>query len=139
MCGYRLNDWNTMPMWRRIALRSTPGAMMLDAVDHDMAGRRLLQPVAAAQQRALARARRADDEDELLRRDREVDALEDLDLPKRLAEAADVEDRLRLGHFMLRAAHAKALKPAQCRPRAYRRRLPPSGSYLQFIGCGVGS
>ena len=40
----------------------------------DRAAGRLLQPVAAAQQRALARARRPDDEHELPRRDGKVDA-----------------------------------------------------------------
>jgi hypothetical protein len=40
---------------------------------------RLLQPVAAAQQRRLARARGADDEDQLALRHRKVDALQHLE------------------------------------------------------------
>ena len=57
-------------------------AVKHDAIDADLAGRRLLEVVHAAQQRALARTGRADDDDDFLLLDREVDALEHLDVAK---------------------------------------------------------
>src|ERR1700726_3087294 len=70
----------------------------VDAVDPDGAARRLLKPVAAAQQRALARPRRSDDEDELLRRDAEIDSAQHLDVMEALAQPADLEDRRGSAH-----------------------------------------
>ena len=64
----------------------------IDAVDADRPAVRLLEPVAAAQERALAGARRADHEDELLRGDREVDPLQHLERAEALLKAAHVED-----------------------------------------------
>ena len=61
---------------------STVSLVKNDAIDADLAGRRLLEVVHAAQQRALARTGRADDDDDFLLLDREVDALEHLDVAK---------------------------------------------------------
>jgi hypothetical protein len=65
----------------------------VDAVDHDPAGRRLLQPVQTAQQRRLARARRPDHEHELALGHRQVDALQYVKGAEVLVQAARVDDR----------------------------------------------
>ena len=57
-------------------------AVEYDTVDADLAGGRLFEVVHAAQQRALARAGRPDDDDDFLLLDCEVDALEHLDVTK---------------------------------------------------------
>ena len=82
--------------------------MMSTPSTPDRAAGRLLEPVAAAQQRALARARRADDEDQLLRHDREIDAAQHLDVVERLAQAADVEDGVPRGGVMTARRGARA-------------------------------
>ena len=53
-----------------------------DAIDADFAGSRLFEVVHAAQQRALARAGRPDNDDDLFLLNCEVDALEHLDVTK---------------------------------------------------------
>ena len=73
-----------------------PRVEHVDAVHHHRAGGRLLQSVEAAQQGRLARARRADDEDELALGDREVDALQDMERAEMLVEAARLDNQL---HF----------------------------------------
>ena len=61
-----------MPNWRRITRRfPLPGD--LDAVVKHLAFARLDQPVDAAKQRRLAGAARAEDDEELARRDVDVD------------------------------------------------------------------
>jgi ABC-type cobalamin/Fe3+-siderophores transport system ATPase subunit len=64
----------------------------VDAVDHDRAGGGFLQPVEAAQQGRLARARRADHEHQLAIGDVEIDALQDVQLPEVLVDAAGFDD-----------------------------------------------
>ena len=91
MCGKRLKAWKTMPMRRRIRLTSTPARGDLVAFDDDPAGVDRLQQVDAAQQRRLARARRPDEADDLVLRDGEVDAAQDLDGAERLVQALDPE------------------------------------------------
>ena len=63
------------------------------AIDGDLAGGDVLQPGDHAQQRALAAARGADEDDELAVGDFEVDAMHDLDLAERLFHAAKAEAR----------------------------------------------
>src|SRR5205807_9841006 len=64
----------------------------VDTVDDDRAAGRLFEPIAATQQRALARAGRADDEHEFLRRDGKIDAAQNFGLAETLAQAANGED-----------------------------------------------
>ena len=64
----------------------------IDAVNDNGPAARLLQPVEAAQQRALARTRRADNEHELLRRHRQIDALEHIRPAEGFAQAPHVEE-----------------------------------------------
>ena len=71
-CGNRLNDWNTMPSRRRSVLVE-PGRRDVDAVEQDAAVVDRLEQVDAAQQRRLARARRADEAHDLVVVDVEVD------------------------------------------------------------------
>ena len=59
----------------------------------DVAGGDVLQPGDHAQQRRLAAAGRADEDDELAVGDLEVDAVHDLDLAERLFHAAKAEAR----------------------------------------------
>ena len=56
------------------------------------AGGRLLQPVQAAQQGRLARARRADDEHQLALGHHQVDALQDVKGAEMLVDAARLDD-----------------------------------------------
>ena len=71
----QLKLWNTMPTSRRSALRSTPGPADAVALQADLAALDRLQAVDAAQQRRLAAARGADQADDLMLLDVEVDAL----------------------------------------------------------------
>ena len=72
-CGNRLNCWNTMPTSRRIASIALDVVGQLDPVDDDLAALEVLERVDAADQRRLARARGAADDDALAARDLEVD------------------------------------------------------------------
>ena len=78
-----------MPTCWRSLRRSVAGSLTTVAVDDDRAGLDRLEPVDAAQQRALARAGAADDGDDLARLDRERDAVEHgVASPKRLMTSA---------------------------------------------------
>ena len=59
------------------------------ALDDDPAGVDRLEQVDAAQERGLARARRADEADDLVLGDHEVDPAQDLELAERLVQALD--------------------------------------------------
>ena len=63
------------------------------AVEEDPAGVDRLEQVDAAQQRRLAGARRADQADDLVRGDFQVDPAQDRDLVERLVEALDADGR----------------------------------------------
>ena len=63
------------------------------AVDEDLAAGDLLEPGDHPQQRRLAAARRADEDDELAVLDVKVDAVDDLDRAEALDDAAKVEAR----------------------------------------------
>src|SRR5262249_59802004 len=69
----------------------------VDAVDMNRAAGRLLEAIAATQQRALARSGGPDDEHELLRQHREIDAAQHLEMTEALAQAAYFEDWPALG------------------------------------------
>ena len=88
MCGKRLYDWNTIPMRRRTRLTSTPGAGDLLALQLDPAGVDRLEQVDAAQQRRLAGAGRADQADDLVLGELEVDPAQHLELAEGLVEPA---------------------------------------------------
>ena len=91
MCGKRLNAWKTMPIRRRMRLMSTPWAVISSPstmIRPDIDG---LQQVDAAEQRGLAGARRADEAHDLVLRDGEVDAAQDLERAERLVQALDPE------------------------------------------------
>ena len=60
--------------------------------DEDLARRRRLEQVDAAQQGGLARAGRPDDADDLARVDVQVDVLEHLELPEGLVQVPDRDD-----------------------------------------------
>ena len=79
MCGNRLNAWKTMPI-------AAPDAVDVDALggdllalDDDPPGVDRLEQVDAAQQRRLAGPGRADEADDLVLGDVEVDAAQDLE------------------------------------------------------------
>src|SRR6266542_38837 len=75
-----------MPIWRRIALMSVPA-------ESTSTPSKWTEPADAPEQRALARAGRPDDEDELLGTDPEVDPLQDMERAEVLVQPDDVEDR----------------------------------------------
>ncbi len=85
------------------------------AVDLDQAAGRLLEEGDAAEQRRLARARRADDAGDLAARRREVDAVEDAGLAEGLGEAADADGR---GGRRAHANRYLARRRSAVRPRA---------------------
>ena len=62
------------------------------AVHDDAPGLQRLEQVDAAEQRRLARARRADEADDLVLADDEVDALQDLEVAEGLRDALDAHD-----------------------------------------------
>ena len=68
----------------------------VDAVDRDVAGRRAVERAHDLQQRRLARARRAEDRDELAAGDVEVDAAQRVDVPGVLLD--DAAQRHEVGH-----------------------------------------
>ena len=74
MCGNRLKAWNTMPIRRRIAVDLDAGGGDLLVADEDPAGVDRLEQVDAAQERRLAAPRRADEADDLVLGDGQVDA-----------------------------------------------------------------
>ena len=92
MCGNRLNDWNTIPIRRRMASARTPGRGDVLVVEDHAARVDRLEQVETAQQRRLARARRADQADDLVVVDGQVDAAQDLELAERFVKAFDPQD-----------------------------------------------
>ena len=100
-----------------------PRVEHVDAVHHDAAGGRLLQPVEAAQQGRLARARRADHEHQLALGHLEIDALQDVKGAEMLVDAARVDDRLAVA----------ADRPSPLRSRC------ASETSASRSSCGVGS
>ena len=87
MCGNKLKCWKTMPISVALASRRRVLGQLVQlvavlavadelAVDEQAARIDLLEVVDAAKERALARARRAEQADDLARADLEVDALE---------------------------------------------------------------
>ena len=66
-------------------------AIQQDAVDGHRAFRRHFEEVDAPQQRTLARARRADDDDDFLLLDMEVDALQDVGVAIRFVQVFNVD------------------------------------------------
>ena len=108
MCGKRLYAWKTIPILRLIRLTSTPRRGDLLALDDDAAGVDRLEQVHAAQERRLAGAGRADQADDLVLGDGEVDAAKHLVLAERLAHALEDE----------RVAHAVTPPPAAGAGRA---------------------
>ena len=86
MCGKRLNCWKTMPTLRR-SCRSTASAAQcavrfeMQILDADPAALEGFERVDAAQQRALAAARRADNRRDLAAFDFERDAVENRGRP----------------------------------------------------------
>ena len=77
-----------------------PGAAPLDrfALEHDVALLAVFQQVGAAQQRRLARSRRADQRHHVAAMRREVDAPQHLQRAERLVQVADFDHRGRFGH-----------------------------------------
>ena len=86
MCGKRLNDWKTIPIRRRSALTSTLRAVISSPPTTDPAGLDRLEQVDAAQERRLAGARRADQADDLVLGDVEVDPAQHLELAEGLVQ-----------------------------------------------------
>ena len=98
-CGKRLNCWKTMPTCRRscsgpprFSLAAAEPRPVLDAEHADRSLARLLEQVDRAQQRRLARAGRAEDDDVLAGVDGEVDAVEHLLVAVRLPDPAQLDD-----------------------------------------------
>ena len=90
MCGKRLKDWKTIPIRRRTAFTSR--APVISSVgEEDAALVDPLEQVDAAQQRRLARARRADQRNHLVLLDGEVDAAQHDVLAERLRHPFDGE------------------------------------------------
>ena len=79
MCGKRLKAWKTIPISRRTAFRSTPRAGHFTRRERRSAHVDRLEPVHAAKECRLAGARRADQADDLVFREAEVDPGEHLD------------------------------------------------------------
>lgn len=75
----------------------------VEPVDHDLAVRDVLEPVEAAQERALAGARRPDHADHFTARDVDVEALEDLVVAERLLQTLHPD--LRVGGLGLVLCH----------------------------------
>ena len=71
-----------------------PGGHEVHALHADAAAGGFLQPVAAAQERALARAGGPDDEHQLAGGDREVDRLQHLEVAEGLVQPPDLETRI---------------------------------------------
>ena len=92
MCGKRLYDWKTIPIRRRTAFTSRARVISSPA-EQDAARVDRLEQVDAAQERRLAGARGADQADDLVLADREVDAAQHLVLAERLVQALDPRAR----------------------------------------------
>ena len=96
-CGNRLNPWKTIPTrrqtWRRVLDRSRAAVVGVEpeAVDGHRPALERLQAVEAAEERALAAARRADDRRDLAPGDPERDPPEDFQRPVPLDQAVDLD------------------------------------------------
>src|SRR5579883_2968599 len=88
----------------------------VDAVDDDRTRRRLLEPVEAAQQGRLARARRADHEHHLAFGDRQVDTLQDMKGAEVLVDGPRIDDR----HLGSAPAGSAGMAAAILRPMSIR-------------------
>ena len=93
MCGNRLNDWNTMPMRRRISFWLTPRPVISSPSRRIEPGVDAVEQVDAAQQGGLAAPARADQADDLVFVDGEVDAVEHVLVAEGLVDAVDLELR----------------------------------------------
>ena len=89
MCGNRLNDWKTMPIWRRTAFVSTPAAVMSRPCT-------TIRPSSSGSSRLMHRRSvdfpepgGADQADDLVVGDLEVDPAQDLELAEPLVHAVD--------------------------------------------------
>ncbi len=91
MCGKRLKDWKTIPIPRRTSFTSTPRGSDLLAVHDDPSAVDRLEQVHATQERRLPGARRADEADDLVLGQREVDPAQHLELPEGLVDALEDE------------------------------------------------
>ena len=80
-----------MPMRRRTLSISTPRAVIACAGQDDPPGLQRLQQVDTAQECGLARPGRADEADDLVLADDEVDATQDLQVAERLVDALDAD------------------------------------------------
>ena len=78
-----------MPTRRRVALTSTPRAVISVAEHDDPPGIDRLEEIDAAQEGRLARAGRADQADDVVLGDREVDPLQHLELAEALVQRLD--------------------------------------------------
>ena len=92
MCGKRLNAWKTIPIFFRRALTSIFAVRQALAVDDDLALLDVLEPVEAAQERRLAGAGRADQADDVVLLDVEVDLVQNLQCAEPLRDAAEVDE-----------------------------------------------
>src|SRR3954453_6503821 len=90
----------------------------IDPVNAYRPGTRLLQAVAAAQERTLARAGRTDDEDELLRVDGKINAAKHLDVAEAFAQPTNFEDRRRHEEGSLTYRGTRSPGPPQCQLHA---------------------
>ena len=98
-----------------------------DAGHLDRSRRGVLQEVHAAQQGALARARAAEDDDDLALQDLHVDALQDLEGPEALVEVLRPDDDLSVALTRHRAHLLPPLRPegaGRCVPRLRCSRWP---------------
>ena len=110
MCGKRLYAWKTIPILRRSALTSTLPRGDRLAVDDDRARLDALEQVEAAQQRRLARAGGADQADDLVLVDGQVDVVAAPRCsPKRFGDVVDLDEVPRVGSSALRPLAPLAL------------------------------
>ena len=126
MCGHRLNCWNTMPRSRRIRLISDERPRLALAariaaiaqrlaVDEDVAGRRRLEVVDAAQERALARAAGADHADDVAAVNVERHALQHFERAETLVQVDDANRRHSLMALPLAVPRARMRGDARTR------------------------
>ena len=119
MCGNRLNDWKTSPIAPPDAVDVDARRGDLLALDDDPAGVDRLEQVDAPQEGRLPRAGRADQAHDLVLGDGEVDALEDVQVAERLAQALDPERLAGLdGHLALADARRCSRRTSQSTKRA---------------------
>ena len=93
-CGNSASDWKTRQVGRRFAGRS----LIRCAAQEDVAVAGRLHAGQHAQERGLARARRADHGEELALAHLEVDAVDRRQLAERSAHADELQDRPRRGN-----------------------------------------